>query len=107
MVTEQGTLPVGVERDGVIHKDFEVRPRLVRDSVDTMDDPRALTNESYAGLCILSRQIVRLGAIPKEEITPALLLDMYEEDLGELYRAAEEVARRLKTFRGEADRPQD
>lgn len=104
MVTEKGTLPVGIEYGGAVHADFEVRPRLVRDSVEAMEDPRALKNESYAGLCILSRQIVRLGSIPREEITPALLLDMYEEDLGALYRAVEEVDRRLRTFRGEADR---
>ena len=107
MVTERGTLPVGVEHGGQVHRDYEVRPRLVRDSVEAMEDPRALKNESYAGVCLLARQIVRLGAIPKEEITPALLMEMYEEDLGELYRAAEEVARRLKSFRGEGERPQD
>lgn len=101
MVTERGVLPVGIEFNGGLHRDFELRPRLVRDSVEAMEDPRALKNESYAGLCILSKQLVKLGDVPSEAITADLLMGMFEEDLGTLYGAAEEVARRIKSFRGQ------
>lgn len=100
MITEKGVLPIGVEYKGMVHRDFEIRPQLVRDSIDAVEDPRAMRNESYLGLAVITNQIIRLGEIPKEEITPELMLDMYDADLAEIQQATGRLQTRLKSFRG-------
>lgn len=104
MTTVKGTLPIGIEYGGKVHREFKLRPRLVRDSVEAAEEVGD-GSESRTGLAILARQFVQLGNIPPTGITTEVLLDMYEEDLGELYRAAEEVAAKLKTFRGSRQEP--
>ena len=99
MITEKCTLPIGVEYDGKVHRDVEIRPSLVRDSIDAVEDARAQTNESYLGLVILSKQITRLGAIPVNKITPDLLLNMYDVDLAVVNSASERLKKRLQSFR--------
>jgi len=105
-MTENGTLPCGVEYDGRIHRDYEIREQRVRDMVAVYDDPkvaiRAENNATFLGLCILAGQIVKLGTIPKEAITPELLLDMAQVDCNELSEASKRLEERRKTFRGEA-----
>jgi phage FluMu protein gp41 len=109
MLTEKGTLPVGLEHNGITHKDFEIREQLVRDSVTVFDDPfrakRAEKNDSFMGLCILAGQLLTLGSIPKEEITPELLLDMTQSDINELSAAARRLEERRKSFRSETKEP--
>jgi len=103
MFTEIGTLPEGVDYDGIIHKDFELREQLVSDSVAVFDSPeraqRAEKNAAFMGLCILAGQIITLGHIPKQEITPELLLDMKQSDFNELSSAARRLEERRKSFR--------
>jgi len=71
MISEKGILAVGVEYGGNVHKEFEIRPLLLGDSLAIGDDERA-EDATYAGLLVLTRQL-SIGAIPKEEITPELL----------------------------------
>lgn len=103
MLTEKGTLPIGVERNGEHHRDFEIREQLVADSIDvyemgaeTVD--RAERNPAFFGLCILSRQIVSLGGIPREEISPALLLGMTQTDFNALRAASARLEERRRSF---------
>jgi phage FluMu protein gp41 len=99
MIKESGTLVIGVEHGGKVHKDFEMRPQLVKDSIDAMEDERAQTNQSYLGLVILSKQVTRLGDIPKEEITPEVFMEMHDIDLAEIHAASGRLAARLESFR--------
>jgi hypothetical protein len=72
---EKGPLPVGVEFNGKVHRDFVLRSRLVKDSVEIMESDvaaRADKNDSFYGVCLMARQIEKLGEIPVEEITPEL-----------------------------------
>lgn len=101
MITEKGTLIVGVEHEGKVHKEFELSPQLVRDSVDAIENDRAKRNESYLGLSILAKQIKKLGDIPKEKITAELLMNMYETDLAAISEAARRLQKRLQSFRGD------
>ena len=102
MMTEKGMLVVGVEYEGALHRDFEIRPQLVRDSVDAVDeDERAARNESYLGICVLARQITRLGEIPKAKITPPMLMDMHAADLAAISEASGRLAARAARFHGE------
>jgi hypothetical protein len=102
MITNQGTLPVGIEVDGVVHSEFELRPQLVRDSIEALKDERAVGNDSLFGLALLAQQLMKLGSLQKEQITLDLLLDAYDVDMSVLMEAAASLRERLKTFRGEA-----
>jgi len=102
MITEKGKLPVGIEFNGTVHRDYELRPQQVKDSVAAYEDPRAVKNDVFFGVSVLALQIVNLGTIPKEEITSGLLMEMYEGDLKELHGARERVEEKLRSFRSEA-----
>jgi phage FluMu protein gp41 len=97
----KGTLPIGIEYDGQIHRDFEVRPRKVSDSIEASADPDVSGDDSLLGLGILSRQIVSIGSIPKEQITWKLLYDSWEDDLKEIDSKTKEAAVALRTFSGD------
>lgn len=105
MITHKGTLPVGVEVDGVVHYDFEVRPQLVSDSIEAMEDPKAANNDSYLGLVLQCKQIVSLGCIPTESISPSLLMKMYQVDMNVMLEAAATLRDRLRTFRDAGKKP--
>ncbi|MCX5828763.1 MAG: hypothetical protein NTV58_12310 [Deltaproteobacteria bacterium] len=103
MLTEKGTLPIGVEYDGKTHKDFEIREQLVADSIAIYDDPdragRAVRNHAYAGVCLLAGQIVSLGEIPKEALTPELIMGMHDDDFEEIKAADKRLTERRNSFR--------
>lgn len=99
MITHKGTLPVGVKVDGVEHRDFELRPQLVRDSIEAVEDERAAQSDSIFGLALLAKQFLRLGTLDKSDITIDLLLDAYDADMKVLMEGAASLRERLKTFR--------
>lgn len=98
-MNQQGTLPVGIEVDGVLHREFELRPQKVRDSIEALQDERAASDESWLGLVLQCRQLVTLGTLKPEQITPNLLLDLYEVDMQALMEGAAKLRERLRTFR--------
>ncbi|MBI5234733.1 MAG: hypothetical protein HY886_00580 [Deltaproteobacteria bacterium] len=101
MITEKGKLPIGIEFAGKCHREYELRPQKLKDSIEAMEIERARTNDTYFAVCLLAKQIIRLGEIPVNAITPELLLELYDEDAGELSRAKERLAKKLAAFRGE------
>lgn len=101
MLTEKGTLAVGIEHGGKTHKEFVLGPQLVRDSIEAMEDERSVKNDSYYGICLLAKQVKSLGEIPGEKITPELLMDMTEIDFKILMKGREALDKRLHTFRDE------
>jgi hypothetical protein len=106
MITEKGTLPFGVEVDGITHRDFEIRPQFVRDTVDVFEDPdvaaRASRNNQFFAACLFAGRLTRLGELPKEKITPELILDLRQDDYDEILRAGERLEKQETTFRGAA-----
>lgn len=106
MLTEKGVLPIGVEFNGKVHRDFIIRPKKVKDSVEALDDPRAGKSDAFFGVCVMSRQVEKLGDIPKKDITADLLAEMYEEDFRALNAASERLAKRLASFRAETEKEQ-
>jgi phage FluMu protein gp41 len=109
MITEKGTLVVGVEYEGKVHKEFELRPQLVRDSVEALEGEhaeRAKNNDSFFGVCLLTKQTVKIGDIPKEHITPVLIMSLTEIDFQIVSRAREALEKRLRSFRSETEKPQ-
>ena len=103
MLTEKGTLPVGVEFEGEVHREFEVREQLVRDTIEIYDDPeliaRAEKNDAYMGLCIIAKQLT-IGSIPPEAVTADLLMGMHQADMAVINKAEKVLAARRATFRG-------
>ena len=102
IMTQTGMLPVGVELDGVVHRDFVLRPQRVRDSMEALADPRT-ADPSFLGLVLLAAQFMRLGTLDVTKIDADMLLDMYEVDMQELMGGAKQLRDRLKIFR---DAPQ-
>jgi len=102
LVTQSGMLPVGVEVDGVVHRDFVLRPQRVRDSMAALADPRA-AEPSFLGLAMLATQFMQLGTLDVAKVDADMLLDMYEVDMQVLMGGAKQLRDRLKTFR---DAPQ-
>ena len=104
MITEKGTLPFGVEFEGTTHRDFELRPQFVRDTVDIFEDPdmaaRATRNNQFFAACLFAGRLVSLGEIPKEQITPELILDLHQDDYDEILAAAKRLEEQEATFRG-------
>jgi hypothetical protein len=105
MLTEKGTLPVGVEYEGKTHKDFEIREQIVADSINVFDNPdhaaRAGKNALFANLCVTANMLLSIGTIPKEEITPDLLMGMFQEDLNAISQAEVRLTVQQATFRKE------
>ncbi len=100
--TVKGTLPIGVEHDGKVHTEFEIRSAFVRDSVevyDIYDAERLGRNELYSGVCLTCYRIESLGDIPLLEITPDLLMNMFNEDLRALNDASDKAAANARSFR--------
>lgn len=103
MITEKGKLVFGIEYEGETHKEFEIRPQLVKDSVEISesDNPRVLESDYYAGICILAKQIIKLGTIPHDKITADLILEMAEDDCQIISAAKEALESRFRSFRDE------
>ena len=107
MMTEKGTLPVGVEVDGVTHRDFTVRAQIVADSVEVLEGPdaeRAMKSDSYYAVCLMAKQIVSLGALPLGAITPSLVMQMPEVDFHEINAARGRLERMLRSFRSQEEK---
>lgn len=98
MLTEKGTLPVGLEKNGVFHRDFELRPGLVGDSIEVSDErePKKLANRWYANLCLAAKQIVRIGEI--SPVTVEDLVKVFDIDMEQITLAQEKLAARLSRF---------
>lgn len=106
MDQEKGTLGVGVEYEGKNHKDFVLRPQIVRDSLEAMEDERAQKSNSYFGLCLLTKQIVKLGDVPYAKITPDLVMQLTDVDFEILVKAKEALESRLRSFLIQAGKPE-
>lgn len=87
------TLPKGyLDADGNLHRQGVMRLARAIDEIVPMRDPRVKSNPAYATAIILSRVIVRLGAL--EQISPATIENLFVTDLNYLqnfYRQINEL----------------
>lgn len=99
MVTESGTLPIGVEFEGQRCRAFTLRPLKVRDSFDLQRSPDAAATADDAelrGLALLGRRLDIAGV---GQLTLEQMLDLHDEDLGEILLAEGRLTRSLERFR--------
>jgi len=104
-LTETCILPLGIEYKGEIHRELELRPQRVGDTIDALENDRARHNDSYLGLCVLARQVVRLGHIPATDITPDLLMNLYDMDMAAINEALGRLQKRQASFRNADENP--
>ena len=79
------TLPKGyLDEHNSFHRKGIMRLSRAIDEIVPMRDPRVKSNPAYATVIILSRVIVRLGAL--EEISPAVIENLFACDLSYLQK---------------------
>mgnify|MGYP001180890072 CR=1 FL=1 len=104
VLTEAGSLIIGVEHGGELHKDFEIREQLVMNHIAVFEDPataeRAEKSDAYFGVALMASRIIRLGSIPKEAITAEMLMGMHQRDYNELVAADGRLAEKRSRFQG-------
>lgn len=107
ILTETGVLPIGIEVDGVRHREFELREQLIRDTVELYDNQalsaRIESNAAFAGLALLCRRMLRLGTLAPAAITPELLLDLHDDDYQAISEAATALIDRRQAFRAQPE----
>lgn len=96
MITLNGNLIVGLERDGIQHRDFELRAATIEDVISAIE--KAGPGVSHLKLRVFkaAEQMVRLGNLPKEEITGELLLSLPEDDVEPIYTAQDDLEKKRK-----------
>lgn len=71
-----------VDSDGNIHRTGIMRLSRAMDEIIPMRDPRVKSNPAYATVIILSRVIIKLGAL--DEINPSVIENLFAVDLSYL-----------------------
>lgn len=106
MLTVTGKLPNGIEFNGQVHSDFELREQMVADTVEILESAehghRANTGDYYFNVCVMAKRLVRLGEIPTDAITPDFVMGMTQEDFNELSLASKRLSEKRRNFRGAA-----
>lgn len=79
MITQTGKLPCGVEVDGVVHTDFELRLPMIGDNIAAVEEVGVASNLKVH-VAIMARTLTRLGTLTREQITYQLLSDNLVDD---------------------------
>lgn len=86
-------LPKGfLDADGNVHRKGIMRLSRAIDEIVPLRDPRVRANPAYASVIILSRVMIKLGAL--DEVTPAVVEGLFACDLDYLqkfYRSINEL----------------
>ncbi|HEY4697089.1 MAG: hypothetical protein A3J49_03330 [Gallionellales bacterium RIFCSPHIGHO2_02_FULL_57_16] len=96
MITVKGQLICGVEREGVKHRDFELRGATIADAIASVE--KAGPDASHLRLRIFkaAEQMVSLGSLSRDEITGEFLLALPEDDVEPIYNAQDELEKKRK-----------
>ena len=77
------TLPMGyLDAEGTLHREGVMRLATAADEILPLKDPRVQGNEAYLTVILLSRVIVRLGAVG--QVTPKVIEGLFAADLAYL-----------------------
>ena len=94
-LTEDGTLLVGVERDGKFHKDFTLRVATLEDVENAIEEAGPDASNARVSRHKWSYTMTRLGDIPPKEITADLLAGLAAEEFGILQRTEAALLKKL------------
>ena len=91
------TLPVGyIDQDAAVHREGVMRLATAMDEIAPLRDLRVRSNQPYLTIVLLSRVIVKLGALPM--VTTSVIENLYVADLAylqALYRRINEEGKSL------------
>ncbi len=91
------TLPRGyLDQEGNLHKEGVMRLATAFDEIAPLKDPRVHNNPGYLLIILLSRVIVRLGAL--DHINPKVIEGLFAADLAwlqDMYRRVNEQGNNL------------
>lgn len=93
-IIQAGVLPIGVEVDGVLHRDFTLRPALVADNIDAINEVGS-SNPVALNAAVFARQLLKLGTLTPKQISYDLLAGMHVADFDALDRAAAVLQKKL------------
>ncbi|MFZ6748514.1 hypothetical protein [Undibacterium sp. Ren11W] len=93
-ITVKTALSIGIEFDGKLIKDFTVRPAIVRDSIESIEELGAGCSKARLRVAIEARQVTFDG-IPPEAHGTDLVLGLCDKDYGALTDAIDEVEKKL------------
>ncbi len=81
LVTEfEFTLPKGyLDAEGTLHRKGIMRLARAMDEIAPLKDPRVKANPAYVTVIILSRVILKLGAL--DDVNPMIVENFFAEDL--------------------------
>ncbi len=86
------TLPMGyLDAEGTLHREGVMRLATAADEILPLKDPRVQSNEAYLTVILLSRVIVRLGAVG--QVTPKVIEGLFAADLAYLQELYNRVNR--------------
>lgn len=78
-------LPLGyIDPDGNAHKQGTMRLATAMDEIAPLRDPRVQANQAYLVIILLSRVIVKLGALTDSQITTHVIENLFAPDLAYL-----------------------
>lgn len=101
MITQTDKLLYGVEVDGVVHTDFEMRLPMIGDNIAAIEEMGVGSNlRLHVG--IMARSLVKLGTLAPEQITATLLMEKLVDEDFDVLDAAEKA---LKKKRKESNQP--
>lgn len=100
---EKGTLPVGVEVEGVVHRDFVLRDTTVKDLIEVDH----IASGQGRQVALMARCLIKLGGLEPKDITPNLLHTMTYVDLQALQAADGRLMKRQLTFRVAKAKPEE
>lgn len=89
-------LVFGVEREGVTHRDFELRAATIADAIAAIEKAGAGASHLRLRVFKAAEQMVSLGGVSKDEITGELLLSLPEDDVEPIYNAQDELEKKRK-----------
>lgn len=92
-ITLTGTLRQGVEVDGVVHREFELRLPTLGDNIDAVDEVGGHHGVAVSA-ALLARQLVRLGTLDPKLITYELLCTLHPSDYNQLDAAGGDLEKK-------------
>lgn len=104
---ESGKFIFGVNYEGETFTRFTIREQIVGDAVEVFESEyaeRADKSDSFYGVCIMAKRL-DIAGIPREAITPDLVMGMDQDDYNELFAARRRLDDRRQRFRSKKDKP--
>lgn len=94
----KGTLPIGVDVDGVLHRDFELRGATVLDNIqvtEEMVERDEQVNPLRVATAMMARQLIQLGTLRRDQITTDLVRAMHIADWNHLDKESAGLEKKL------------